>query len=97
MNHATRFYNTIKMMYKDDPELFSLMIKEFDSVIRNHLYIPSCKYTNAVFNDNSALTTINGKSFISSNRDEFMDYTATLFEEHPNLKDEYMKELDARL
>lgn len=90
MNHATRFYNTIKILYKDDPELFSEVIKEFDSVIRNNIYIPAYTYSSTVFNDESAIITINGENFITSTKEEFFEYIFVLFQEHPGLRTEFL-------
>ncbi len=93
MNHAIRFYNSIKILYKDDPELFSLMIKEFDSVIRNNMYIPSEYFASTVFNDDSAITNIKGKIFITTTKKEYLEYIFELFHEHPQLKVEMKKRL----
>ena len=96
MNHATRFYNIINVAYNQQ-ELFSIGIKEFDSVIKNFMFLPEVKFTSAVFIDDSALTTLNGKTHITNEKQEFITYIAGLFNEYPNLKKDFLANLDSRI
>ncbi len=96
MNHATRFYNIINVAYNQQ-ELFSEGIKEFDSIIRNFIFLPDVKFTNAVFIDDSALTTLNGKTHITNEKQEFLTHINGLFNEHPDLKKNFLANLDSRI
>ena len=95
MNHATRFYNIINVAY-DQKDIFSIGIKEFDSLIRNFAFLPDVKFTSAVFIDDSALTTLNGITRITSEKEEFLSYTAELFNKYPDLKNSFIAHLDSK-
>lgn len=85
MNTATRFYNTINVTYGDS-DLFSSCLKEFDPLIRNYMSLPAQKFVSAIFNDNSGLTTLNGTTYVTNSKEEFMDCICTLMKECPELQ-----------
>ena len=96
MNHATRFYNIINVTYNQE-DIFTVGIKEFDSVIKNFMFLPDVKFANAVFIDDSALTTLNGKTHITNEKQEFLTHIAGLFNEYPDLKKNFLANLDSRI
>lgn len=94
MNHATRFYNIINVAY-NQKDIFTVGIKEFDSLIRNHIFLPDVKFANAVFIDDSALITLNGETRITNEKEEFLSYIKELFNKHPDLKQSFIARLDS--